>query len=74
MPGYTLSSLALDDLAGIQHYIAADNPTAARRMIAAFFHRFALIASQPEIGELRTEFLDGSRGLLHGARDFDALL
>lgn len=50
MARYLVAALALDDLAGIRQYIAQTNPPAAERMMAAFFERFALIASQPEIG------------------------
>jgi plasmid stabilization system protein ParE len=60
MPGYVPSALALDDLADISRYIAADRPEAAKRVIAGFFHRFGVIAGQPEIGELRPQFAGGN--------------
>jgi len=60
MSGYVVSDLALDDLSDIRQYIAADNVSAADRVIAGFFHRFRLIAEQPELGAARPEFKGGN--------------
>lgn len=59
MAPYSLSDLALSDLADIRHHVAADNPVAADRLIELFFHRFDLIAKHPELGAAHPEFAGG---------------
>lgn len=64
MPGDFLSDLAITDLAIIRHYIAGDSPTAADRVIAGFFRRFALIGEQREMGEARPKLAAGDMRVL----------
>jgi toxin ParE1/3/4 len=48
---YRLSSVAETDIESIVRYIAADNLTAAVRMIDRFTEAFELLASHRELGE-----------------------
>ena len=45
-----------DDLAGIVAYIARDKPKAARDWLAKIRQTCELLATQPEMGELREGF------------------
>lgn len=55
MTRFRLSSLAKDDLADIEGYVAENNPPAAERLIGSFFKRFHLLARNPEMGEARPD-------------------
>ncbi len=54
-PSYRLTRLAEGDLREIGRYIARDNPTAALRFVERIRNRFAMLARQPMLGELREE-------------------
>jgi toxin ParE1/3/4 len=47
---------AEDDLIGIADYIARDKPEAARRWVQRIRETCDTLATQPEMGELRSEF------------------
>lgn len=47
---------AEDDLVGIADYIARDKPEAARRWVERLRETCETLATQPEMGELRSEF------------------
>jgi toxin ParE1/3/4 len=49
--GYRLSSIAEVDVASIVQYIARDNIEASLRLVDRFTETFALLASQPDLGE-----------------------
>lgn len=53
---------AIEDLGEIRGYIARDNPTAAKRFVAA--PRCRLLAEQPHIGRQRPEVRSGLRSLV----------
>ena len=55
MSGFRLSRLAEHDLDEIADYIADHNPSAAIREIEELFERFALLATQPPMGQLRDD-------------------
>jgi toxin ParE1/3/4 len=48
---YRLSSIAEVDVASIVQYIARENLGASLRLVDRFTETFALLASQPELGE-----------------------
>lgn len=52
---YRLAPQVLSDLDQIWDYVAADNPTAALRLLSLFEERFLMLARQPLMGELRDE-------------------
>jgi len=53
MPEYILDPGVEDELWGIWHFIAQDNPEAARRVIEAAYETFETLASQPGLGQRR---------------------
>lgn len=55
MYDFVLTPEALDDLIGIQDYIAQDNPNAASRVIDECFESFAKLAESPFIGHKRED-------------------
>ena len=59
MAHYRIAELASDDLAEIHRYIAADNPSAADRLLATLFETFGVIATHPELGTARPEYKGG---------------
>jgi toxin ParE1/3/4 len=61
MSGYLLTSLAQADVDQVWLHIARDRPGAADRMMARFAERFALLAANPEFGELRPDLGVGLR-------------
>ena len=59
---YRLSALAERDLEEIWSYVAEDaSPATADRLIDAIIDRFELLAEQPRMGRLRSEFGTGVR-------------
>jgi toxin ParE1/3/4 len=59
--GKVLFAPAADlDLQEIVEYIARDKPQAARRWLTRVKEKCRLLAKNPEIGELRPEFLSGT--------------
>lgn len=54
------------DLDEIWTYIAKDNPRAADRLIDAIVQKCQLMATQPELGELRPELAPRLRSYLIG--------
>jgi toxin ParE1/3/4 len=48
-----ISPEALQDMRDICNYIALDNPVAADRVLYAFETNVALLASQPQLGQLK---------------------
>jgi len=64
---YCISPRAFSDLDAIWSYIAADNPRAADRTIDSLHVRFALLASQPLIGQDRADLRPGVRMLSAGS-------
>ena len=61
MNRYALIATALHDLAEIDLYIRAENPAAADRLLASFQAKFALLATNPEMGHRRDELRPGIR-------------
>lgn len=55
MSDFRLSRLAESDLDEIADYIADHNPAAAIKELESLQDRFALLATQPLMGELREE-------------------
>jgi toxin ParE1/3/4 len=51
---------AIADLDGIWDYIARDNPAAADRILDELNARFALVAENPDLGELQPKLADGT--------------
>jgi len=58
---YKIGPRAEADLAQIGDYIAADNPTAARRFIERMTSKFAALAATPGMGVRRAELPDDLR-------------
>jgi toxin ParE1/3/4 len=56
-----VTALAKSDILDIGTYIARDNVEAAIRVIDRIEARFAMLARQPLIGELRDEIREGLR-------------
>lgn len=56
MPRVEYAQDADDDLAGIAEFIARDKPEAARRWVQTVRETCSTLASQPEMGEMRTGF------------------
>jgi toxin ParE1/3/4 len=56
VPRVEYAPQADDDLVGIAEFIARDNPNAARRWVQKICDVCSLLATQPELGELRKEF------------------
>ena len=53
MPEYILDPCVEDELWGIWHFIAQDNPEAATRVIEAACETFKTLAANPGLGRLR---------------------
>lgn len=51
MPKYFLDPCVEDELWGIWHFIAQDNPDAATRVIEAAYETFKTLAANPGIGK-----------------------
>jgi toxin ParE1/3/4 len=66
MAQHQLSRLADKDVGDIWLYIAADNPTAADRMIDRFTRAFDLLADNPEMGEAQEHLRPGLRRFVIG--------
>ncbi len=60
------SRLAEADLVAIGTHIGNDSPTAAKRWLDAIEAKFALLASQPLMGEAVDHIRAGLRRLSHG--------
>jgi plasmid stabilization system protein ParE len=52
---YSLTALAGTDIREIIGYIAADNPTAARKVKAAMFDAFQKLGDNPHLGQQRDD-------------------
>ncbi len=63
MNHFTVAPLARKDLQAIWDYIGVENssPDAAGRLLKWFFDKFALLASQPLLGQLREDLRPGLR-------------
>lgn len=48
-----ISPEALQDMSDIHNYIAMDDPDAADRVVQAFEQNVSLLATQPELGQLK---------------------
>ena len=66
MNQYYLGKKARRDLREIWKYVAKDQPARADRLIESLFDSFRLIATSPDIGELRSDLRDGLRLLSVG--------
>ena len=66
MNRYRISKQARYDLADIRHFIACDKPLAADRQIAAFFRRFQMLTSNPDLGEVRSDLAKNLRSFSFG--------
>jgi toxin ParE1/3/4 len=53
MPKYILDPCVEDELWGIWHFIAQDNPDAATRVIEAAYNTFKTLAANPGLGRPR---------------------
>jgi toxin ParE1/3/4 len=51
----SIAPLAKDDLDSIWDYVAADNPSAADRLMASFRAKLLLLTQQPLLGEARND-------------------
>lgn len=51
-----IKSKALSDVGIISDYIAKDNKSAARKMVASFDKVFGLLCQHPELGRKRPDF------------------
>ncbi len=61
MPKLRFSAESNDDLKEIARYIANDKPNAAREWVTKINEKCHLLASHPDIGEMRPELGDGIR-------------
>lgn len=66
MPSFRLKRIALEDLKGILRFIAADNPTAARRFRDDLYERFGRLAENPRSAPERADIAPGLRYLPYG--------
>lgn len=66
MSGFRLSHLAELDLDGIADYLADRSPSAAIREIEELADRFALLATQPLMGQLREDLPGCPRAFCSG--------
>ena len=64
--GYRLAPRAIVDLEEIADYVAAENPKAASRLLAAIERRVEQLASQPWSGVARDDVAPGIRHLVAG--------
>ena len=56
-----ITSAARNDLNEIRAFVAADKPVAARRLLQSLHDKLALLATQPNLGEVREDLLPGLR-------------
>ena len=61
-----ISRRAEEDLRQIWHYVAAENPTAADRMLLRIDEKLQLLRDFPAIGTLRDDIRPGFRMLVEG--------
>jgi toxin ParE1/3/4 len=66
MSAFRLSHIAEGDLDGIADYLADYSPSAAVQVIERLFERFALLASQPLMGQLREDLPGRPRSFRSG--------
>jgi plasmid stabilization system protein ParE len=66
MPKYILDPCVEDELWGIWHFIAQDNPDAATRVIEAAYETFKTLAANPGIWQ--AEGTDGDNKFSHQLR------
>ena len=66
MRAFRITVEARADIKGIYRYIAVDNRPAAIRQIARLYDRFALLATQPLMGELRPDLAPQLRSFVIG--------
>ncbi len=52
MPKYILDSIVENELLGIWHFIAQDNPDAATRVIESVYETFHALATNPGLGRV----------------------
>jgi toxin ParE1/3/4 len=65
--GFTLTARAEEDLIEIWTYIAADNPAAADRVIDRIEDMFGRVATNPQLGQARTDLAEGLRYSVSGS-------
>ncbi len=65
--GFTLTARAEEDLIDIWTYIAADNPAAADRVIDRIEDMFGRVATNPQLGQARTDLAEGLRYSVSGS-------
>ncbi len=56
MPRYIVAQFAIDDLVEIQKFVAADKPSAARRLREKLTRCFELLAKYPDLGTNERRF------------------
>lgn len=67
MSRFVVSKRADQDLDGIADYIAQHNPSAAVRELRRLYDKFALLATQPLLGESRDDLGLDLRGFAAGS-------
>ena len=65
MPKLRFSAESKDDLKEIARYIANDKPSAAREWVKKIKEKCYLLASHPDIGDMRPELGDGIRNKVY---------
>jgi toxin ParE1/3/4 len=60
------TEIAREDLRAIHNYIAADNPAAARKMVASIRSLVRKLADYPNMGRRRDELVTGMRSFPRG--------
>jgi toxin ParE1/3/4 len=60
------SAQSEEDLIAIWHYIAADNPSAATRLLERFERRIDSLARNPYLGEHQPQFGENTRRIIEG--------
>ena len=60
------SAQSEQDLIGIWWYIAADNPTAATRLLEKIDRRIQALARYPFMGQLQLQFGENTRRIVEG--------
>jgi toxin ParE1/3/4 len=66
MPRLIRSAQCDEDLIAIWRYIAADNPSAATRLVERIDQRIQSLAKSPLIGERQPQFGERTRRLIEG--------
>lgn len=66
MAKYILSPRAEEDIKDVWRTIASDNENAADNLLRRFLDKFALAATQPDMGSSRPELSSTARILLEG--------